>query len=594
MHRAGALRRTALSTVSRRPHVIRPSQWVRHTSNGPSPTSVSGKSPRGGWGLGLVPVLVISAGAGWYLYPDYVGGTDSATKLKEDAAAKQSGKQRLKEATPVEEDRALLSAQHIQVQKSWENPGVYAWGSNSGRVVAPDSSEAVIKTPRRIPFFDGMLLRDLKIDRNFGVAVTEEGDIVQWGTAFDPNTTVPAKTLTGKDITKVAVSSDRIIALSRGGTVFSFPVAKSDQQTAGERSSSQSWIPFWSGGASDSINYRILTPPSLGWREKVVDVSSGLEHCLLLTSSGRVFSAASSTAGFPSKGQLGIPGLTWLTKPEGPYDQPHLVKGLPRIKQIATGNYHSLALGDKSPQVHAWGDNSAGQLGFELDPENPGIDAPTVVPLEKLYQTDNDTGSALSVDSVAAGGSNSYFTIDSAKPAAQDTWACGEGLYGSLGTGKWVHLTSAPGKIKGLSGLSEYDDTTRRMVPIRVRHLSVGSTHAAAVLDNATSAQARTTSGSTPTNWGSDVVWWGGNEFYQLGTGKRSNLNEPAHIAPLDVGGGSNSARAAAVASGNAGRLQLTPRATVRIGEGGKGRKVSLEQRIECGRFATAVYSATA
>lgn len=535
---------------------------------------------------------MISAGAGWYLYPNYVGDTGSATRPNEDAAVKQPEKQRLKEVTPVEEDRALLSAQHIQVQKSWENPGVYAWGSNSGRAVAPDSSEAVIKTPRRIPFFDGMLLRDLKIDRNFGVAVTEEGDIVQWGNAFAPDTQMPVKTLTGKDITKVAVSSDRIIALSRGGTVFSFPIAKSDQQIAGQKSSSSSWIPFWSGGASDSINYRVLTPPSLSWREKVVDVSSGLEHCLLLTSSGRVFSAASSTVGFPSKGQLGVPGLTWLTKPEGPYDQPHLVKGLPPIKQIATGNYHSLALSVKSPQVHAWGDNSAGQLGYELDLENPCADAPTAVPLEKLYGANNSAGSALSVGSVAAGGSNSYFTVNLTKPATQDTWACGEGLYGSLGTGKWVHLTSVPAKIKGLSGLSEYSDATRSTVPIGVRHLSVGSTHAAAVFDNATSVQAHATSGST--NWGSDVVLWGGNEFYQLGTGKRSNLNEPAHIAALDIGSGKNSVRAAATASGNAGRLQLTPRATVRIGEGGRGRRVSLEQRIECGQFATAVYSATA
>ncbi|EJT75841.1 hypothetical protein GGTG_05770 [Gaeumannomyces tritici R3-111a-1] len=592
MHRTGALRRTALSAASCGQRAAPPLRWTRHASSGPSWATARNKGPRGGWGTGLVPVMVVSACAGWYLYPGYVEGTDSATKPKEDTAVKQSEKQRLKEATLVEEDRALLSAQHVQVEKSWENPGVYAWGSNSGRAVAPDSSEAVIKTPRRIPFFDGMLLRDLKIDRDFGVAVTEDGDIVQWGNAFAPDTQVPVKTLTGKDITKVAVSSDRIIALSRGGAVFSFPIAKSDQQEAGQKPPSSSWIPFWSGGASDSINYRILTPPSLGWREKVADVSSGLEHCLLLTSSGRVFSAASSMVGFPSKGQLGIPGLTWQTKPEGPYDQPSLVKGLPPIKQIATGNYHSLALSGKSPQVHAWGDNSAGQLGYELDLENPGTDAPKAIPLEKLYGANGGAGPALSVGSVAAGGSNSYFTVNLAKPATQDTWACGEGLYGNLGTGKWVHLTSVPAKIKSLSGLSEYNDATRSMVPIGVRHLSVGSTHAAAVLDNATSVQARAPSGST--NWGSDIVLWGGNEFYQLGTGKRNNLNEPAHIAPLDVGSGNNNARAAAVVSGNAGRLQLTPRATVRIGEGGKGRKISLEQRIECGRFATAVYSATA
>jgi hypothetical protein len=31
-----------------------------------------------------------------------------------------------------EENRDLISSQHLQVKKSWENPGVYCWGSNSG------------------------------------------------------------------------------------------------------------------------------------------------------------------------------------------------------------------------------------------------------------------------------------------------------------------------------------------------------------------------------------------------------------------------------------------------------------------------------
>lgn len=58
-----------------------------------------------------------------------------------------------------EENRDVISSQHLQVKRSWENPGVYAWGSNSGRVVAPDSDDSLIKQPRRIPFFDGLLLR---------------------------------------------------------------------------------------------------------------------------------------------------------------------------------------------------------------------------------------------------------------------------------------------------------------------------------------------------------------------------------------------------------------------------------------------------
>lgn len=68
-------------------------------------------------------------------------------------------KPKAKKGLSKEANRALISSQHLQVKSSWENPGVYAWGSNAGKVVAPDSDETNVKNPRRIAFFDGALLR---------------------------------------------------------------------------------------------------------------------------------------------------------------------------------------------------------------------------------------------------------------------------------------------------------------------------------------------------------------------------------------------------------------------------------------------------
>src|ERR1700760_407799 len=82
-------------------------------------------------------------------------------------------------AATKEENRDIISSQHAQTKRSWENPGVYAWGMNADRVVAPDSEERWIKYPRRIPFFDGILLRDIKLDKTFGVAINENGDLLQ-------------------------------------------------------------------------------------------------------------------------------------------------------------------------------------------------------------------------------------------------------------------------------------------------------------------------------------------------------------------------------------------------------------------------------
>lgn len=494
-----------------------------------------------------------------------------------------------------EENRDTISSQHLQVKRSWENPGVYAWGLNSGKVAAPDSDEALIKQPRRILFFDGLLLRDIKLDRNFGVAVTEKGDLLQWGTGFSKDIRQPTHTLTGKGLTAVTISKDRIIALASNGKVYSLPVSQEDQ-AKGAKPMESSWMPFWSSRAN--VSYRLLQPQNMGWGEKVSSISSGLEHVLLLTSNGRLFSAASSSEEFPSRGEMGVPGLSWTTRPPGPYDQPHEITTLRgfEITAIATGDFHSLAL-DKEGRAFAFGDNSSGQLGFDPSGESPYIDAPSLLPVSRLY---SGTNLSPRVTSVSAGGSNSFFTVDATRVAqpgeasaakvglgriTADTWASGQGILGTLGTGRWTHIQGTPTKLKALSGLFEFDESNNTVVPIRLKRLSVGSTHASATMDNVTHVKAGTSSSTNSrndTNWGADVLWWGGNENYQLGMGKRNNIALPGYLAPLDA-----AAEKAVGKRREEHRFQITPRHKVDV----NGRKVSMEQRVECGRMVSAVYS---
>lgn len=335
----------------------------------------------------------------------------------------------------------------------------------------------------------------------------------------------------------------------------------------------------------------------------MVDISSGLHHCLILTSKGRVFAAASSTTDFPDRGQMGIPGLTWSTKPAGPYDQAHEVAALKGFEAggIAAGDYHSVIL-DKTGRVFTCGDNTFGQLGFPADHGSTYTDAPTMLPVNKLY---GSGGLVPKATSIAAGGLNTFFTVDATAPTSDndsatlapsqrlprsvsDLWAAGQGVYGTLGTGKWTHVSLGPTKVKSLSSLFEFDETNNKMIPIKLKSLSVGTTHCSVIMDNVTQTELSSRASANDTNWGADVLFWGGNEHYQLGTGKRSNMNEPTYISPLDGG----EADALKGRKGEVHRLCVTPRQTARLGEGGKGRKVTLEQKVECGRFVTGVYSA--
>lgn len=469
-----------------------------------------------------------------------------------------------------------------------ESPGVYVWGTNFYRVADPESNESVIKNPRKISYFDGQVLRDLKIDEKSGAAITEKGDLVQWGKGYSESNFRPTKTLTGKNLTSLCMSRDRIVGLASDGKVYSLPIAKDDQES-GRKSPESSWVPFWSGTAG--LSYRLLQP-SLGLTEKVIAISGGLDHALLLTNSGRVFSVASSTERFPCFGQLGIPGLTWSTRPKGPVDTCHEISTLKgsKITKIATGDYHSLAL-SKDGRVFVFGDNSFGQLGIEFGLASQFVDTPTIMSLRQVYR-----GSTWlpKVTNIAAGGANSFFAVDAQRILAQgedpatvsdagritaDTLACGRGIWGTLGNGKWTHLQDSVTKVKALSGLFEYDERTKDVSPIRLRDISVGTTHASAVMDNKPHLDASNTSTLDKANdWGYDALWWGGNEHFQLGTGKRSNLSKPTYV----------NVRSGPEDSQEEARLQIMPRHKGKAGN----RTTSMEQKVECGRFVSAIYSA--
>ncbi|OOF99792.1 hypothetical protein ASPCADRAFT_203616 [Aspergillus carbonarius ITEM 5010] len=532
-----------------------------------------------------------SANAHWLRNSLAVAGAGTAAFLIYDYATSnrnqlESASEKVKDLSKSAEE---LSLQYVQHKRSVKSPGVYVWGTNAYRVVDPNSKESVVKTPRKFAYFEGQVLRDLKLGEQSGAAITEHGDLVQWGKGYSETEFKPAKTLIGKNLTSLCMSNDRILALSSDGNVYSLPIAKDDQLT-GRKLKEGSWVPFRSGTAS--VSYRLLQP-GLKLGERITALSGGLDHALLLTSAGRVFSVASSTENYPSFGQLGIPGLTWATRPSGPVDTLHEVTALKgsKIVQIAAGDYHSLAL-DKDGNVFAFGDNSFGQLAMEFNPASPFCDTPTLVPIRNLYRS----SWLPKATRVAAGGANSFFTVDAQRilgskenPATlrdlgritADTWACGRGIWGALGTGKWIHLQDAPVKVKTLSGLSEYDEQSKSLSPIRIHDISVGTTHVSAVMDNKTHVNAAPSTSLDETNdWGYDALWWGGNEHFQLGTGKRSNLSKPNYIHAPPEG---NSA-----ADQQEARLQIMPRHKGKVDR----RTVSMEQRVECGRHISAIYSA--
>ena len=229
---------------------------------------------------------------------------------------------------------------------------------------------------------------------------------------------------------------------------------------------------------------------------------------------------------------------------------------------------------------------------MDFEPEVPYKDTPFVLSMEDYYRKKM---CASTITRVFAGGATTFFQVDAKRilgpeeeasrvrdlgRVTAETWSCGRGIWGTLGNGRWVHIQDAPTKVKALSGLGEYDERTNQMTPIRVRTMSVGTSHAAAVLENKTNLSAKDTDSlDNSKDWGYEAFWWGGNEHFQLGTGKRSNQCRPTSIkAPPE----------SSKKSEPEARLQIMPRHKGTVGK----HTVNMEQRVECGRHVSAIYSA--
>lgn len=497
---------------------------------------------------------------------------------------------------------SLDFSQHAQISMSWEKPGLYIWGSNRKGVADPASADVYTKSATRLAAFDGMALRDLKVNEDMGVAVLDSGDICQWGHAYSGppakrrkgvsiTTTAPETTLRGKNIKRVELGANCIYCLSRNGEVYVLPYSRDEQQN-GPKCTESRWMGLYSGTAE--VSYRLLKS-SLPKGDKIVDIASGLEHVLMLSAQGNVYTAASSQFG-NARGQLGVKDYLYDTTSQETLPITGFKKNS-KITAIAAGDHHSIVL-DEDGEVFTFGANAHGQLAFDFNSSDTSdVSTPTVVSVSGLYPRNY----AVRCLKIAGGGKNTYMVVENqqyGKPYPSiDIWAAGMGQFGQLGNNTWNHYQSKPVRVKVISALSEWNEAENQVSPIGVHSLSVGSTHAICCLDNYSKVDADASMGKSRTafhevNYGRDVFAWGQNDCYQIGSGggRRNNRSMPEYIAPME-----QSATDLAVKSGweeeGHKRFQLTPRKLIEITDSkGKRVKKNVEQAIIAGDKISACY----
>ncbi|CAE7227454.1 unnamed protein product [Rhizoctonia solani] len=431
----------------------------------------------------------------------------------------------------------------------------YVWGSNKYHLLVTNSSKDVIRTPEEVSPWTGVALRDLAFHEKHAACVDAAGDVYQWGDAYYGEEKLggsPQRTLTGKNISQVALSAARVFALSKKtGKVYVLAPA-AEKQSKGDSAASSSWSLGSLFGSDSSVDYlELKVDGKLGRGEKFTSISAGRDHLIALTSQGRTFALPISLSA-NTYGQLGfrkftLPDATAENPSAAPripieltprtLEDPHALatpfvrtgkvgssthvdpgigfcdmffevpslKGL-KVVQALAGDRCSYVRTEEG-RVLAWGANSFGQLGIGATAVTEAIPIPTEVILSRIYSS----GSHVKCTGMATGGDLAYFMVDVIAPGnvpSADVLACGMGQWGGLGNGQYLQAQGAPVKVKSVSGITEYNEATRSILPLKLRSISVSpapqTSHTLLTLDTGTLGEAPGNHGAHPV--GNDVL----------------------------------------------------------------------------------------
>lgn len=214
-------------------------------------------------------------------------------------------------------------------------------------------------------------------------AVLENGTVVAWGRGYEGslgngsqasvNSPVPVPVKGLSNIIQVAATGGGAVALHNDGTVSAWGPAAGGVLGDGRWESST----FVAGGPA-------FEPRKVPGLSGIVQIATGGDHVLALTSDGRVI-----TWGSNYNGALGR-----LPRRERPLDVPREVPGLTDVASVAGGSAISAVL-RKDGTVWVWGANMHGQFGNGQRTDPPGVGSGWEVVPQKVAGVANAT--ALSV-----------------------------------------------------------------------------------------------------------------------------------------------------------------------------------------------------
>jgi alpha-tubulin suppressor-like RCC1 family protein len=322
---------------------------------------------------------------------------------------------------------------------------VYGWGSNQFGQIAQDKRLAQRPVPSLIDNLP--VVRQVAASQDHSLALSTDGTVWAWGLNIAgqlgdgsaEDRFRPAQVGGLRDVTQIAAGYRMSLALRRDGSVWAWGADCQAQSRGGDFLATVSQLA--AGGAyadagtasttagsyanispeEDCINEDVVgigsrTPLRIKGLPRIRQVAAGFGHMVALDEQGQVWAWGCNTYGQIGNGTVGRGTGANLT--------PSAVPGMTAVRQVAAGYRHTLILKEDG-QLWAWGHNYSGELGTgKEDDENP-IPAPVAgVPR---------------IDSIAAGHD---FSLALAKDGA--LWGWGNGEAWQINDISGLHRTPQP------------------------------------------------------------------------------------------------------------------------------------------------------
>ncbi|KAG0231135.1 hypothetical protein BGW42_000486 [Actinomortierella wolfii] len=352
------------------------------------------------------------------------------------------------------------------------------------------------KKPTPLAALDDEQIVDIAAGGMHNMALTAEGKLWSWGVndqktlgrSGDEYTPAPVEGLDDVKIVKVACSDSVTVALSDKGEVYTWGTYRSAEGILGHSKDAE-------------VQEKPTIVPGLD-KVFIVDIATGTDHVLALSSTGLVYSWGNG-----QQGQLGrriIPRrmLNGLS--------PEKVDGIKDKVRVGAGSYHSFAI-DQDGKSYGWGLNNYGQAGQE----SPKVDVvPSIEPIAGLKDLD--------MKDIQGG---EHHSVALTKDGKVYTW--GRSDSHQLGLG----YVSEPPKEDGTAAVPEEDASLSTGHKKAIRHPTLvpglNNIDAISVGSNHTLALTRT----------GEVYAWGFGEMLACGNGEEDDVPTPLKLTGQKIEG---------------------------------------------------------